>query len=460
MDMSAHSSAVRREQIVGVYRPIAVMSVATYLGGLALAILMSEEIPVVVLAWWLVALYVMQTVCLALYFVFQRSRVGRVDLSPWGRRIVWMTFVNGFVWGSAGVVMYQSNFSYAQAMLVVALFLVMVSGATGLVAYFPAIPAFHVPIIAPIIVRMLLEGDRFHLIIAASCAMMLMLLLFYGWDVSRIIAESLEMRFENEALSEALTEQKVRERTQVLEAANRHKSEFLANMSHELRTPLNAIIGFSEVLQERMFGELNPKQARHIQNIHASGQHLLALINDILDLSKIEAGHMELHVSSFRVAEALSSALMLVKERAQRNGTSLVASFDDTLGSFEGDERKFKQIVTNLLSNAVKFTSQGGTVELRAERTQTDLVVAVKDTGIGIAEEDLETIFEQFRQVGADYSKKGEGTGLGLTLSKKFVELHGGKIEVRSQVNVGSTFTFRLPVSLRTAAVAGSESPS
>jgi len=229
-----------------------------------------------------------------------------------------------------------------------------------------------------------------------------------------------------------------------LAAANQHKSEFLANMSHELRTPLNAIIGFSEVLHERMFGELNDKQAEYIEDIRASGRHLLSLINDILDLSKVEAGRMELELSSFDLSAALESAVTLVKERAGRHGLSLHLVVDPGLGELVADERKVKQILLNLLSNAVKFTPEGGRVGLTATAAEELITIAVSDTGIGITPEDQEAIFEEFRQVGSG-SQKQEGTGLGLTLTKKFVELHGGRIWVSSEVGTGSTFSFTLP---------------
>jgi GAF domain-containing protein len=233
-----------------------------------------------------------------------------------------------------------------------------------------------------------------------------------------------------------------------LEAASRHKSEFLANMSHELRTPLNAIIGFSEVLGERMFGELNDKQAEYMKDIHASGQHLLSLINDILDLSKIEAGRMELEVSDFDLPSAIENALILVRERAGRRGIALGSAIDPTLGAIRGDERKVKQVLLNLLSNALKFTPEGGRIDVRAATNDGMAELSVTDTGVGIAPEDQAVIFEEFRQVGAA-DKRVEGTGLGLALSRKFIELHGGRIWVTSQVGAGSTFAFTLPVTGR-----------
>jgi signal transduction histidine kinase len=238
----------------------------------------------------------------------------------------------------------------------------------------------------------------------------------------------------------------IQEKSKQLEVANKHKSDFLANMSHELRTPLNAIIGFSEVLIERMFGELNEKQADYLKDIHESGKHLLSLINDILDLSKIEAGRMDLELSSFHLPSAVSNAMTLVRERAQRHGIALEIKLDERLGEFQADERKFKQILLNLLSNAVKFTPDGGRVDLAASLNGKFLEVGVRDTGVGIAPEDQGKVFGEFVQVGRDYTRKAEGTGLGLALTKRFVELHGGTIELKSELGRGSTFTFTLPL--------------
>jgi len=231
-----------------------------------------------------------------------------------------------------------------------------------------------------------------------------------------------------------------------LEAASRHKSEFLANMSHELRTPLNAIIGFSEVLDDRMFGELNEKQAQYVRVVLNSGRHLLSLINDILDLSKVEAGRMELELSGFNLRVALENALTLIHDRAARHGLTVELTVDETLGDVMGDERKLKQVLLNLLSNAVKFTPDGGRVEVRAVPANGTVEISVTDTGVGIAPADQEAIFEEFRQVGTDYARKREGTGLGLALARKFVELHGGRLWVKSEIGRGSTFTFTFPV--------------
>ena len=247
------------------------------------------------------------------------------------------------------------------------------------------------------------------------------------------------------AIQNARLFREIADKSRQLEAASRHKSEFLANMSHELRTPLNAIIGFSEVLTEKMFGDINDKQAEYLKDILESGRHLLSLINDILDLSKIEAGRMELDPTDFDLPGVVDNALILVRERATRRGITLGRTIDGRLGTIRGDERKVKQVLLNLLSNALKFTPEGGRIDVGAGLRDEVAEVSVTDTGIGIAPADQEAVFEEFRQVGAA-ERKAEGTGLGLALSRKFIELHGGTIAVKSQLGTGSTFTFTLPL--------------
>jgi signal transduction histidine kinase len=242
-----------------------------------------------------------------------------------------------------------------------------------------------------------------------------------------------------------------------LETASRHKSEFLANMSHELRTPLNAVIGFSEVLQDRLFGDLNEKQAEYVADIHASGRHLLALINDILDLSKIEAGRMDLQVAPFGLADVIQNSVALLRERATRQGIALSFEVDPGMGIIEADERMLKQVLFNLLSNALKFTPKGGHVGVSAHADGDDVVVSVRDDGVGIASADQARIFEEFQQVGASHLQ--EGTGLGLAISRRFIELHGGTLRVESEPGHGSTFTFTLPRTQGTAIPPDREAP-
>jgi GAF domain-containing protein/HAMP domain-containing protein/anti-sigma regulatory factor (Ser/Thr protein kinase) len=247
------------------------------------------------------------------------------------------------------------------------------------------------------------------------------------------------------AIQNARLFDEIQDKGRQLERANKHKSEFLANMSHELRTPLNAIIGFSEVLSEQMFGDVNDKQREYLLDIHSSGHHLLSLINDILDLSKIEAGRMELELTSFNLPMLLDNTTTLVRERALREGLTLMLDVAPELGDWVADARKLKQVVINLLSNAVKFTPAGGRITLRARALEHAVEIAVVDTGVGIAPDQQALVFEEFRQAGGDYLRKAEGTGLGLALAKRFVELHSGTMRVDSAPGQGSTFAFILP---------------
>lgn len=230
-----------------------------------------------------------------------------------------------------------------------------------------------------------------------------------------------------------------------LEIASRHKSEFLASMSHELRTPLNAVIGFSEVLLDRSFGELNERQDEYLRDIRNSGRHLLELLNEILDLSKIEEGHMVLEPTLFAVAAALDATLPMVRERATLHSIELTIDVAADVEMVEADELRFKQVVLNLATNAVKFTPDGGAVTVRVWREDQNLLTTVTDNGIGVPPEDQERIFETFQQAGR-HGAREEGTGLGLDLCRKLVRLFGGRMWLESEVGVGSTFGFSIPV--------------
>jgi signal transduction histidine kinase len=243
-------------------------------------------------------------------------------------------------------------------------------------------------------------------------------------------------------LARALAE--LDDKSRELEAASHHKSEFLANMSHELRTPLNAISGFSQVLRKELYGEINEKQAEYLDDVLASARHLLSLIDDVLDLSKVEAGQIELQVEPFSLPAALERGVVMVREGATNGGVRISLSSDPGIDTVIGDERRVRQVVFNLLSNAVKFTPAGGTVDIATAQLDGEVRVSVSDTGPGIAPEDQERIFEEFQQASAGKEQR-EGTGLGLALSRRLVELHGGRIWVDSELGKGSTFVFTLP---------------
>jgi signal transduction histidine kinase len=229
-----------------------------------------------------------------------------------------------------------------------------------------------------------------------------------------------------------------------LETTSQHKSEFLASMSHELRTPLNAIIGFSQVLREKMVGDVNEKQAEYLDDIISSGNHLLSLINDVLDLSKVEAGQVDLEIAPFSLRETLERGVLMVKERAMDNGVGLTLEADPHVELVEADERRTHQVIVNLLSNAVKFTPEGGSISVSSARVNGEVHVSVADTGPGIAPEDQARIFEEFQQTEVGANAR-DGTGLGLALSKRLIELQGGRIWVESELGKGSRFTFAIP---------------
>ena len=273
-----------------------------------------------------------------------------------------------------------------------------------------------------------------------------------GSRVERIAAGDFggEVRVDNRDELGSLAANVDRMRTQLgrlyadLEAANQNKSIFLANMSHELRTPLNAIIGFSEVLLQQMFGPLNEKQVEYTRDVLVSGQHLLGLINDVLDLSKVEAGKMELESGRIAVEPLIDGSVTMIRERAAKHSIALAVKVDADVGEIDADARKLRQVLFNLLSNAVKFTPDQGRIDVGAVRTNGEVRVSVRDSGIGIAYADQARIFEKFVQ--AESGRRQEAsTGLGLALAKSLVELHGGRLWVESAPGAGSTFTFSVP---------------
>jgi signal transduction histidine kinase len=243
----------------------------------------------------------------------------------------------------------------------------------------------------------------------------------------------------------AIEEQRLRVAKEGAEAANRTKSEFLANMSHELRTPLNAVIGFSEMIKVEMFGTVGERYRGYATDIFNSGSHLLELINEILDLSKLEAGRFELFEENVDLAEMVEACLHIVETQAQKSKIRISTTLDPEVRLIRGDDRRMRQILINLLSNAVKFTPERGKIHVSSFLKDGDLAIEIRDTGIGIAVEDMAKVMTSFGQVESKVSRKYEGSGLGLPLAKHLVELHGGTMTIQSQVDVGTTVTIVLP---------------
>ncbi|MFN3395792.1 MAG: sensor histidine kinase [Thermodesulfovibrionales bacterium] len=250
--------------------------------------------------------------------------------------------------------------------------------------------------------------------------------------------------------------EKLEEAKAMAEAANKAKSEFLANMSHELRTPLNAIIGFSEALSEGLYGPLNEKQKEYIKDIERSGIRLLNTINDIIDVSRIEAGAFVLESTEFSLKELICSSEAIFSEKAKKHNIEMTYSVEEGLDIIKGDQRKLKQVLVNLISNSIKFTPDGGKVNVLArrafntcgERDSEFIEIVVEDTGIGIDEKEIPKLFQAFQQLESPYQKRYEGTGLGLFLIKRLVEMMGGKIWVQSEKGKGSKFTFVIPLKM------------
>ncbi|MBU4220709.1 MAG: PAS domain-containing sensor histidine kinase, partial [Euryarchaeota archaeon] len=248
-------------------------------------------------------------------------------------------------------------------------------------------------------------------------------------------------------ITERKRAEEIRLEKERIEYASKAKSEFLSNMSHELRTPLNSIIGFSELLNQKVPGELNEKQEHYVDNILTSGNFLLNLINDILDLSKVEAGKIELIIEKISVPEAINESIILIKEKAAKHNIIIKKEFDPELDFIEADKQRFKQILFNLLSNAVKFSKPyGGVVTIATKKSGDSAEISVSDTGIGIKPENMGKLFQKFEQLESEISNKYGGTGLGLAISKQLVEMHGGRIWAESKYGEGSTFTFKLPL--------------
>jgi len=253
-------------------------------------------------------------------------------------------------------------------------------------------------------------------------------------------------RLRNEMVEREQTQKQLEQAKAAAEAANVAKSEFLANMSHELRTPLNAIIGFSDILGEQVFGPLSQSQQQYVADILDSGQHLLSLVNDILDLAKIEAGMVDFQLVPIDLVGLVERTVHMFRERAIRLGISITAEIEREFPPIYADERKLKQLLYNLLSNAIKFTAEEGRVTVRVRCIDEAVVLSVADTGVGIAEEEQTRIFETFYQVDSTLVKAKQGTGLGLALVRQIANLHGGQIRLTSKLGVGSEFFFELPL--------------
>jgi signal transduction histidine kinase len=303
------------------------------------------------------------------------------------------------------------------------------------------VDAFVWPVVLPLIVITAAAGDPPHIALAVLYLVFVFNLSLMARRSFRALINLLRSKMDKEKLVARLFDANRR-----AESALRAKTEFLANMSHELRTPLNAVIGFSEIISNEVLGPIgNRKYLEYAQDLNASGKHLLQLINDILDLTKISADRLELADETVDVGDLVESSLRMVSHRAGSQGVSLHQVIAPEVSAVRGDERRLRQIVLNLVTNSVKFTPSGGSVAVRAAIEHGWLVLEVRDTGVGISEEDLTLVLEPFGQVDNAFNRNGGGTGLGLPLTKKLVEMHGGRFAIESIKNQGTTVRAAFP---------------
>ena len=399
---------------------------------------------------WAASVCAAVSVGLVLSWRFRTARPGPAEMRPWARAFVISAVFAGTAWGWATPLFLDADPERLAVLLLIVMALFL-SVAAATASYLPTAYAFNIPMALLFIVPTARDSSTLARILSVTCVVLLVLLMSYAHKFNRVIVGAIRMRFENRQLNEALTEQRVLERTRVLEAASRHKSEFLANMSHELRTPLNAIIGYSEMLQEDAVDAGAQALVPDLVKINSAGKHLLELINSVLDLAKIEAGKMDLHLEAFSVGELMHGIQEVIAPLAARNGNRFDVVCDASAGHMRADQVKLRQVLLNLLSNACKFTDHG-TVSLHAAREGAGehawIAFSVSDTGIGLAPEQLARLFEDFTQADASTAGKYGGTGLGLALSRRLCRLMGGDISVSSAPGRGSTFAARLPANM------------
>lgn len=455
-DSAARQDRLCRAQISQIYSHSLAGGFAALLGGIFFAGALWDTISHARLVAWILCYVTLFVVRLFLVSQFRKAAPTGKELFTWGTRHSVVTFLSGLLWTAAAVFIFPQDSEYLQIFMII-----FVGGivAGAVVVYSPTNEYLIniLLVLVPLAARFIYQGADHNSTIGAILLMFGGFMALLGHNIHKLYAELLTLRFEKDDLVEDLrADISWREQTLAAslrlradaEAASAAKSEFLTNMSHELRTPLTAIIGFSELLADQLFGQLNDKQKGYVREIFDAGHILLQLINDILDLTKVESGKMELNTSSVDLGELLKNCLTMIRERAVRHRLEFGLGIQEDLADVEflADEIKLKQIVVNLLSNATKFTPSGGIVRLEAERKGDEIMISVLDTGIGIKLEDQQRIFEAFERLDSSFSRPEPGTGLGLALVRKLVELHGGHIWVESEgSDKGSTFRFVLP---------------
>ncbi len=391
---------------------------------------------------WGVSIAGICVIRIVLWRLYHRHRAGP-DFEPeaWLRRFTYFAAATGCQWGS--LAMTVALLSNAPSDVFVPIIIAGLAGgmASGYIAHVPVVDAFIWPVVLPLIVLTVAAGDVSHLALGFLYLAFVANLSLMARRSFRTLLQTLKAKQEKERLVGELAEA-----NRLAQEALRVKSDFLANMSHELRTPLNAVIGFSEIICREVMGPIgNRKYLEYAVDLHNSGKYLLQLVNDILDLTKIGAGRFALDDDLVNVADLLESCLRMMRHRAEVQGLALHASVSPEIRAMRGDERRLRQIVLNLLSNSIRFTPAGGTIAVKSWIERERLVIEVKDSGVGISEEDLPIVFEPFGQVNNAYNRKGDGTGLGLPLTKKLVEMHQGSLEILSARGQGTAVRLTFP---------------
>jgi two-component system cell cycle sensor histidine kinase PleC len=398
---------------------------------------------------WLLLVIFAKVALLELCRRFLATPRNEINVGVWLRRLVMAELVSGLVWAGFALVGKGTTDTSSHVFIFASLIVVLAIRMTFASTVMPILYVGTIPMTIAVVTRLVLLGDPFYWAMASMAVGVHVYFIFLAKGLNSTALAMLEFRAEKDALIAELESEKSisDEARRRAEAANVAKSRFLATMSHELRTPLNAILGFSEVMKDEVMGPLeNDSYKEYSGNIHASGKHLLNLINEILDLSRIEAGRYELHEEPVRLADIAEDCHRLLKLRAESKGLEIVLEFEDGLAPVWVDERAIRQICLNLLSNALKFTPKGGRIMVRAATSlEGGQLLSVKDTGPGIPKEEIPKVMQAFGQGSLAHQTAEGGTGLGLPIVQSLVELHGGAFHLRSELRKGTEAIVVLP---------------
>ncbi len=436
-----HERLVWTEQVKLLYGNTVGILVANAVNAPLLGIVLWDHVPRALLGGWVLLVLISSLGRAYSVYRFHHLQPESEAIDPWWRRARNGTVISSALWGFAMIFLFPTD-SFVHQVFLCFVAAGMSAGAVATLAPVPvAFHAYVLGLMAPLILRLIGVGDALHIVMAVMGGVYVGVLALVGSNVNRTLVRSLRLRYENFDLIERLDAAR-----RGAEDANRSKSEFLANMSHELRTPLNAILGFAEVLRDGRVGVLDAaRQHQYVDDIHASGTHLLRLINDILDLSKAEAGKLEAKDTRVEVPQLIENCVRMMGPEARRGRIDVKVSVPDGIKAIRADDKMMHQVLLNLLSNAIKFTPPEGTVEVSARADESGLAIAVIDTGVGMSPADIPKALEVFGQVDNAFNRRHAGTGLGLPLVRRLVELHGGSFTLTSQVGSGTTALVKLP---------------